>query len=175
MLDSRPWPSRLSTHPPLLLLSLVVLAVSACDDPSPPQMADSAKREQSAAPARWQEVTDKTPTALFLARVAESRDDISPSEPLVSQYETLLTDARAYYVETPRMLANRLIQGRDRLAELNAAMPIPELLHAIESAAGQTRRSFTSDLHHYLNLRDAGVGHDDAIRQLAREARDEGF
>ncbi|WP_349942894.1 hypothetical protein [Fulvimarina sp. MAC8] len=118
--------------------------------------------------ARWQPVSDKTPVALFLARVAANEPDLQDSSEAVSHYANLLRDARRHYIETPRMISNRLIQGGDYLTEGGTPMPLDTLLIELESIGGKEPRSFADDLHHYINLRDAGADHEAAIADLAR-------
>lgn len=150
------------TFLPLVLAA--TLGLTACDDA--PVAVNEPAPETVEIP-RWLPVTDNTPAPLFLARVETGRPDLGSDSAAAARYDRLLAEARQIYTETPRMIANRLIQGSDYLAETGDPVPPDRLLTEIERVGTMRPRSFADDLHHYLNLRDGGAGHEAAIAALA--------
>ncbi|RFC63514.1 hypothetical protein DYI37_10875 [Fulvimarina endophytica] len=143
--------------------------LAACDDPPVVDRAEApAPREPSEEGPRWQTVKDTTPTPLFLARAARHDARLGEDDPEVARYDRLLREAERLYTDSPRMISNRLIQGSDYLAGQGRPIGPDELLLGLEAFAGERRRSFADDMHHYLNLRDRGAGHEDAIASLEK-------
>ena len=148
------------------------LILTSCDDPPVVERADApASSQPSPEGPRWQTVKDTTPTPLFLARAARHDARLGEDAPEVARYDKLLREAERRYTDSPRMISNRLIQGSDYLAEQGTPIGPDDLLLGLEAFAGERRRSFADDMHHYLNLRDRGVDHEAAIDNLRQASR----
>ena len=139
--------------------------LAGCDD-APVASHEEAVQTRESPAERWHARTDPTPIPLFLARIATGRRDLRASDPSVAPFADALAKASRHYIETERMIANRLIQAGDQLAERGAAIEPLELLDDLASRSGADRRSFGTEVHHYLNLRAEGLDHAAALARL---------
>ena len=143
-----------------------VAGLAGCDDAPVVTSGEKTVELGQGSGARWHAVTDPTPIPLFLARVATGRRDLRSGDPEVRRFAEALGKARSHYIETERMIANRLIQAVDLVGERGDAMDPLRLLDDLVRRAEPGRRSFGTEIHHYLNLRAEGAGHDQAIERL---------
>ncbi|ORE95187.1 hypothetical protein [Aurantimonas sp. 22II-16-19i] len=151
----------------ILLAFAFALAVglAGCDD-APVAPREEAEQARESPAARWHGLTDPTPIPLFLARIVTGRHDLRAGDPAVAPFADALAKASRHYIETERMIANRLIQAGDRLAERGTAIEPLQLLDDLALRSGDDRRSFGTEIHHYLNLRVEGLGHTAALARL---------
>ncbi|NDW05988.1 hypothetical protein [Jiella pacifica] len=149
-----------------LIAFVLVAGMVACDDAPVVASREEAVELGEGSGTRWHALTDPTPIPLFLARAVTGRQDLRSGDPAVRPYAEALRAARGHYIETDRMLANRLIQAAVLLAERGEAIDPLQLLDDLVARSGSGRRSFGTEIHHYLNLREEGVSHAAAIERL---------
>lgn len=155
------------------LVLTACLMVGGCDD-APVPLSD-ARTSLPAAP-RWNALSEATSPDVWLASL-DSGDVRPPSAELVARFHRLLEAASIAYVETPRMVANRLVQAQDTIREtpgLEADATLEALFNRLlfRSRDGQPLL-FGTVVHHYLNLLRQGVEKETAARRLAAELRAE--
>jgi hypothetical protein len=151
------------------------LGVAACDD-APVPLVDA--RAPGPAAPRWQALSETTAPEDWLAGL-DSGQPRQPPAALVERFRALLGEASRSYVESPRMIANRLVQAKDTidgttgLAE-NAEEPLEALFQRLlfRSRDGQ-KLLFGTLVHHYLNLLRQGLDPEAATVRLAAEFRAE--
>ncbi len=125
--------------------------------------ADSDKSANS-----WLGATDHTEPALWLAR-REAGAAVSEREPAVARIHAALLSARAHFLESDRMLANRTAQLGEMLAADGHAEDFAQLIDSlvdVAATAGQ-RQTYGELCQHYYNLRHSGVERDAALQTLA--------
>ena len=116
----------------------------------------------------WSRATDRTEPALWLAQ-REAGGAVGVREPAVERIRAALLSARAHFLESDRMLANRTAQVGQMLAADGHAEDFAQLvstLVAIAAIAGQ-KQTYGEVCQHYYNLRHSGVERDEALRMLA--------
>lgn len=165
----------------LLLVALLSAAV-ACDAQSDGNStAGEAKAEEGMAPAEtlpamsmanrsWLNANDRTPPEQWLASRA-AHADLPLSAPSVAAFHALLLRADRAYDETPRMIANRVVQLQEMLAGRGMTETADTLIEGFLSLGTDGgRRRFGEDCQHYFYLRSANRDHRDALAALRDEA-----
>lgn len=117
----------------------------------------------------WLRATDHTEPALWLARREPGGAVVSERDPAVERIRAALLSARAHFLESDRMLANRTAQLGQMLAADGHAENFAQLIGSlleIAAAAGE-KQSYGALCQHYYNLRHAGIERDAALRALA--------
>lgn len=141
-----------------MLIALTVL--SGCreeKDQTLPSTAEQAAGQtpDEPVPLYWLEPdSDETPDD-FIARLSETpRADIAPR----------LDRAEAIYQDSRRMIANRVVQLWQEIAEKDAAaMDLPALLDQLTAPDSVQVSSIGAVVQHYRMLRSQGMDHDRAI------------
>ncbi|MBM3551252.1 MAG: hypothetical protein FJX45_05675 [Alphaproteobacteria bacterium] len=121
----------------------------------------------------WLRATDHTEPALWLARREAGGAAVSERDPAVERIRAALLSARAHFLETDRMLANRTAQLGIMLAADGHAENFAQLIGSlvdVAAAAGQ-RQTYGELCQHYYNLRHSGVERDAALQMLALRYR----
>lgn len=165
----------------LLLVALLSAAV-ACDGRSDgSSTAEEGRAEDGAASVEslpavsmanrsWLDAGDRTPPEQWLASRA-AHADLPLSAPSVAAFRTLLVRADRAYDETPRMIANRVVQLQEMLAGRGMTESADTLIEGFLSLGTVGgRRRFGEDCQHYFYLRSANRAHGDALAALRGEA-----
>jgi hypothetical protein len=116
----------------------------------------------------WLRANDHTEPALWLAR-REAGSAVGERDPAVERIRAALLSARAHFLESERMLANRTAQVGEMLAADGNAEDFAQLINAlveVAASAGQ-KQTYGELCQHYYNLRHSGVEHGEALRMLA--------
>lgn len=141
----------------------LVLTLSGCDDGAV-TVADAPDEDAATVEIAWLTADDPTRPAVWLAE----RD--LGSEPRAGEYArygALLTRAGAHYHETPRMIANRMVQLHGELSAIPPGLTIATLLEDFAWEAGNARRQTLGEVaQHYLVLRREGRDHAAAMAAL---------
>lgn len=174
-----------------VVLAVLLSATVACDAQSDGNSgAEDSKAgetvvEETGAPAEalptssmankgWLDANDRTPPEQWLAS-RSAHADLSLSAPSVASFHALLVRADHAYDETPRMIANRVVQLQEMLAGRGMAEGTGSLIEGFLSlgaggagggAEGGSKRRFGEDCQHYFYLRSAGLDHRDALAAL---------
>ncbi|WP_144428285.1 hypothetical protein [Azospirillum thiophilum] len=182
-----------------VVLAVLLSATVACDAQSDGNSgAEDSKAgetgvEETGAPAEalptssmankgWLDANDRTPPEQWLAS-RSAHADLSLSAPSVASFHALLVRADHAYDETPRMIANRVVQLQEMLAGRGMAEGTDSLIEGFLSlgaggaggvaggVAGRgSKRRFGEDCQHYFYLRSAGLDHRDALAALRGKA-----
>ncbi|WP_052194737.1 hypothetical protein [Aureimonas altamirensis] len=146
------------------MLALISGGLAACDEPPVAETAPVQRQAQ----AHWQAYGADRPAGEWLA-VLETGREAGPQDARVRDYDALLAHAAGRFTESPRMIANRLVQAQDTLQEMGEAHGMDKLLSDfLTLAPADGDLSFATLLHHYLNLRRQGLGHRAAVAELRR-------
>lgn len=116
----------------------------------------------------WLRATDHTEPALWLAR-REAGAAVGDAKPAAERIRTALLSARAHFLETDRMLANRTAQLGEMLAADGHAEDFARLIGSlvdVAATAGQ-KQTYGELCQHYYNLRHSGIERDAALQMLA--------
>jgi hypothetical protein len=116
----------------------------------------------------WLRANDHTEPALWLAR-REAGSAVGERDPAVERLRAALRSARAHFLESDRMFANRTAQVGEMLAADGHAEDFAQLINAlveVAASAGQ-KQTYGELCQHYYNLRHSGVERDEALRMLA--------
>ncbi|MGJ0395146.1 MAG: hypothetical protein ACR65U_02790 [Methylocystis sp.] len=116
----------------------------------------------------WLRATDRTEPALWLAR-REAGAAVSEGEPAAARIRAALLSARAHFLESDRMLANRTAQLGEMLAADGHAEDFAQLIGSlvdVAAMAGQ-KQTYGELCQHYYNLRHSGVERVSALQTLA--------
>ncbi|WP_114395815.1 hypothetical protein [Oleisolibacter albus] len=148
-------------------LAAAVLVLLSCDDPPAPAPAGPSATQQQTLPS-WLAPDDPQSPARWLADRRPCAGD--GREALLAER---LDAATRVYRESRRMIANRLAQVEDFLAQ-RGEMRCPEsILADLMLDSGQRTGhdvSFGAVLQAYIVLRQDGIGHDSAIAQIRRSS-----
>ncbi|GGD09700.1 hypothetical protein GCM10011335_10780 [Aureimonas glaciei] len=151
------------------------LLVTACDD-APVPLVDA--RIPGPPEPRWQALSETTAPEVWLAGLDSGEVRRPPAE-RVERFRKLLGEASVSYVESPRMIANRLVQAQDSIEATpglggGADATLEALFHRLlfRSRDGQ-KLLFGTLVHHYLNLLRQGFDKEAASLRLAAEFRAE--
>jgi hypothetical protein len=119
--------------------------------------------EATAAAGDWLEIGDgRTPLAFLAEGTGLPESELSPG----------LDALAAHYRESPRMIANRVLQLWERPP---GAVPAPpELMHDLlpRHGQGKGKDSLGSVMQHYRVLREQGLDHTDAIAAAVGKNRE---
>ncbi|PPD45757.1 MAG: hypothetical protein CTY15_02520 [Methylocystis sp.] len=118
--------------------------------------------------AIWLRANEHIDPALWLAS-REAGRELSASDPAVETMREAIVTARAHFLESHRMLANRTAQIGKMLAEDGRAEDYAGILHEladVAKAAGQTQ-TYGELCQHYYNLRHKGATREEALAVLA--------
>jgi hypothetical protein len=116
----------------------------------------------------WLRANDHTEPALWLAQ-REAGSAVGEQAPAVERLRAALRSARAHFLESDRMLANRTAQIGEMLAADGHAEDFAQLINSlveVAASAGQ-KQTYGELCQHYYNLRHSGVERDEALRMLA--------
>lgn len=151
------------------------LLVSSCDD-APVPLPDA--RAPGPSVPRWQVLSETTAPEVWLAGIDSGQMRQPPAEQ-VDRFRRLLDEASLSYVESPRMIANRLVQAKDTIDATaglreGADATVEALFRRLlfRSRNGQ-KLLFGTLVHHFLNLRRQGLDAETATARLAAEFRAE--
>jgi hypothetical protein len=152
------------------LIFFPILLIS-CDD-APDSAANvtatpSAARSPALPRIKWLEARgDVTPERWLASRAAQI--DLDGNNPSVTALRADLNAAAARFGDPPRMIANRAVQLEEMLAAQGIDEHAPDIISLLLStaSAGAPKEGFGALCQHYFNLRQQGVGRDDALRQL---------
>ncbi|MCK0197960.1 hypothetical protein MWN34_13685 [Ancylobacter sp. 6x-1] len=101
----------------------------------------------------------------------EAGHDVPEMDPAVERWNTLLADADSRFDESGRMIANRLVQLTEMLAEKDLAEPGQRLLADLSAlAVPGARAGFGTVCQYYFNLRRGGMERDAALALLKTQA-----
>lgn len=121
---------------------------------------------------KWLRATDRTEPALWLAR-REAGAEVVEGERVVEQIRAALLLARAHFLETDRMLANRTAQIGEMLAADGHAEDFARLIESLVEVAARAgqKQTYGELCQHYYNLRHSGVEREHALQMLASRYR----
>ncbi|MCM2504619.1 hypothetical protein NDN16_13180 [Aureimonas altamirensis] len=146
------------------MLALISGGLAACDEPPVAETVPVQRQTE----AHWQAYGVDRPAGEWLAMLEAGRE-VGPKDARARDYDALLDHAARRFTESPRMIANRLVQAQDTLQAMGEVHGMDELLNDfLAEAAGDGRLSFGTLLHHYLNLRRQGLDHGSAVAELHR-------
>ncbi|MCJ2142331.1 MxaH protein [Methylobacterium sp. E-066] len=148
------------------------LMLAACDRPHEPGSEEGqavvARTSESELPA-WLSPTDGTDPARWLAGREVGYPLPTGAEPVRALQEAL-TEAKAGFIEDPRMIANRTAQLGQMLAEIGKTERYALLLtgfSAVAARRGRHKSLYGEMCQHYFNTRARGVDHAAALALLA--------
>lgn len=120
----------------------------------------------------WLRATDGTDPATWLASRERGRA-VAETDPAVADMREALASARAHFLETERMLANRTAQLGRMLADDGHPEGYASLLRALSSVAATavTRQTYGEICQHYFNLRRNGAERGEALKLLTERYR----
>lgn len=149
-----------------LAATLSLLLLAACEEPRPRREPRAVEPERGGAPPKWLSVTDDRDPAAWLAA---HRSGAAPAEGEVERLREALAEAGMFFLESPRMLANRQAQLGDMLFAAGVGEDDARLLAALArvAAASARKQTFGELCQHYYNLRRQGQGKEDALAALA--------
>ena len=120
----------------------------------------------------WLRANEHVDPALWLAS-REAGRELAPTHPAVEKMREAIVTARAHFLESHRMLANRTAQIGKMLAEDGRAEDYAGILlelAEVAKAAGQTQ-TYGELCKHYFNLRHKGATREEALSVLAERYR----
>lgn len=120
----------------------------------------------------WLRANENVDPALWLA-TREAGRELAATDPAVENMRAAILTARAHFLESHRMLANRTAQIGKMLAEDGRAEDYAGILYEladVAKAAGQTQ-TYGELCQHYYNLRHKGAAREEALRVLAERYR----
>lgn len=120
----------------------------------------------------WLRANEHVDPALWLPS-REAGRDLAATDPAVDKMRDAILAARAHFLESHRMLANRTAQIGKMLAEDGRAEDYAGILYAlaeVAKAAGQTQ-TYGELCQHYYNLRHKGATREEALNVLAERYR----
>ncbi|KAB1074457.1 hypothetical protein [Methylobacterium planeticum] len=144
----------------VLLAPVLALGLGACDG-GPTNARDE---EQSVVAtksdmdvATWLAPTDAIDTARWLAS-READHLVGADDPTAARLHRVLARAKPYFIEDPRMIANRTAQLGQMLAETGQRESYGDLIESLTAiaAAGRGKQLYGEMCQHYLNTRNAG-------------------
>ena len=148
-------------------VAALAAGLAACDEG--PVLEETARRvptkvEVALGADDWLAVGDeRDPGAWLAARDARRDDDATRLDVETMHYAGLLQRLTRYYHESPRMIANRIVQLRDEVPDVTTAT----LMEDFAWEAGNGRRQTIGEVgQHYLVLRRDGMGHAAAMTAL---------
>ena len=156
----------------IVLAGVCAIFASCGEEKRSAQQDDTIKPESGKGANIWLPVTDHTEPALWLAR-REAGDAVGEQKAAAARMRASLLSARAHFLETDRMIANRTAQVGQMLAADGHAEDFAKLIGAlvdVAAASGQ-KQTYGELCQHYYNLRHSGVERDDALRVLAARYR----
>ena len=118
--------------------------------------------------AIWLRANEHVDPALWLAS-REAGRELAATDPAVETMREAIVAARAHFLESHRMLANRTAQIGKMLAEDGRAEDYAGILYElaeVAKAAGQTQ-TYGELCQHYYNLRHKGATREEALAVLA--------
>ncbi|WP_236960738.1 hypothetical protein [Methylobacterium durans] len=115
----------------------------------------------------WLAPTDRTEPALWLARRV-SVEAGKPDEAALTGLRRALGEAKPHFLEDQRMIANRTAQLETMLAEIGQPEDPATLIAGLTrvAAAGGRRQLYGEMCQHYVTVRRAGLGRDEALARL---------
>lgn len=120
----------------------------------------------------WLRANEHVDPAPWLAS-REAGRELAANDPAVEKMRAAILTARAHFLESHRMLANRTAQIGKMLAEDGRREPYAEILYElaeVAKAAGQTQ-TYGELCQHYFNMRHKGVAREEALNVLAERYR----
>lgn len=151
-----------------LALAALLLCAACGEEERASDSVDLIEAQDGDVNAVWLRATDHIDPALWLARREAGRDLVA-TEPAVGRMRAALLAARAHFLESDRMLANRTAQIGRMLAEDGRPEDYVALLDAlanVAAAAGQ-KQTYGELCQHYFNLRHKGATREEALRTLS--------
>ena len=149
----------------------LLLALGGCDSGEPEARRDEpeivATKSQTELEA-WLSPTDPMDTGRWLAS-REAGRLLSNDDEASARKRRNLGRAKAYFIEEPRMIANRVVQLGQMLADSGKAEPYDGLLEGLTAIAQSTNRKqlFGEMCQHYYNTREQGADRQATLARLA--------
>jgi hypothetical protein len=146
------------------MLSLLLLGAG--EEQQPRRVPRVVEPERGGAPPKWLSLTDDRDPAAWLAA---HRSGAAPAEVEIARLRRALAEAGMFFLESPRMLANRQAQLGDMLFAAGVGEDDARLLADLSrvAAASARKQTFGQMCQHYYNLRRQGQGRADALAALA--------
>lgn len=161
----------LALAPALALLGSIAAPLAACDrgeEQSRDEQTVVARTAEAELP-HWLQPTDGTDPARWLAGREAGRALPASAEP-VQTMRKALDEARPGFIEDPRMIANRTVQLGEMLSEIGKPEGYRSLIAGFGEVAarrGRHKSLYGEMCQHYYNTRARGLGHADALKELA--------
>ncbi|GEP10325.1 hypothetical protein [Methylobacterium gnaphalii] len=156
----------------LSFVSLVLAALGGCGETDE----DQAKTEEQSVVATqsdtdtpaWLSPTDAMDTGRWLAS-REAGRPLSNDDAASAQMRRSLGQAQSFFIEDPRMIANRTVQLGRMLSEAGKKETYEALLEGLTAVArsARGRQLFGEMCQHYFNTRRRGVDREASLAQLS--------
>jgi hypothetical protein len=145
--------------------ALPLLVLAACEDQTPPRHAPQAVEDKRGELPKWLTLKDDVDPAVWLA-TRESGPQAG--EPAVARLGKALGEAGMFFLESPRMLANRSAQLGEMLSAAGMSEDYARLIVDLSRVAASSARkqTFGELCQHYFNLRRQGQGREAAFVAL---------
>ena len=165
-----------SDWPLPLFACWLVVSLTGCSDDPPGRSVSSKSATGTTSPQdagdvtkiTWLEIGDRTKPEAWLA--ALQTDNLEQRRGLETRFRALIELTSRVYLESPRMVANRIVQLKTMLNEAGEAESHTQLIEGFLSIPKKTRTGgerILSDLAaHYVNLRRSGLNREQALEDL---------
>ena len=159
-----------------IVLCWLAFAIVACDEQpeaetATPERADLKRADPERvstviAAKPWLDLKDRTPPEQWLAS-REAGEDVPSSSSGVAELRALLAQADRRYGETPRMIANRVVQLEAMLAERGIEETARRVIEGLIAVGREDDpRNFGETAQHYFNIRVTGMSREEALLSL---------
>lgn len=148
-----------------LAATLSLLLLAACGEEKPRRAPQPVVDARTTMPS-WLTLKDDVDPAAWLA--AHRSGGAAPDAAEVARLRKALSEAGMFFLESPRMLANRAAQLGDMLAAAGLGEDMAALLGDLSRVAGaaEKKQTFGEMCQHYYNLRRDGQGREAALAAL---------
>jgi hypothetical protein len=153
-------------RPARVAVTLSLLFLAACEEEKP-RRAPQLVEDERAPPPTWLTPKDDIDPAAWLA--AHRSGVAAPDAAEIAGLREALGEAGLFFLESPRMLANRSAQLADMLSAAGLGEDMARLLVDLSHVAGAAdkKQTFGELCQHYYNLRRQGQGREQALAALA--------
>ncbi|HEY8139340.1 MAG TPA: hypothetical protein VIF61_15970 [Methylocystis sp.] len=159
---------RLRVSKAVAALAMCLLCVACGKEERASEANDVIETQDEKSSEIWLRANEHVDPAFWLAS-REAGRELAESDPAVDTIREAMVAARAHFLESHRMLANRTAQIGKMLAEDGRAEDYAGILHEladVAKAAGQTQ-TYGELCQHYYNLRHKGATREEALSVLA--------